>query len=177
MSKCRHNLIRSETRSFYRMKKILIKKNSLIVLSICIILCDQLSKFLAIQILSSKSSIILIPKLIQLRLVMNTGAAFSLFSNATPFLSFLSLCVSVGLIIWLVKNKTFPIWKGLGLSFLLGGCIGNGIDRWRLGYVNDFIEIIPINFPIFNTADIAINIAIICLIIDTMNNHNKHKLS
>ena len=45
----------------------------------------------------------------------------------------------------------------------------NGLDRWLLGYVNDFIELVPINFPIFNAADIAINVALICLIIDNIS--------
>ena len=51
---------------------------------------------------------------------------------------------------------------------MLAGCIGNGIDRFRLGYVIDFIELIPINFPIFNFADIAINIAVICLLVENL---------
>ena len=122
-----------------------------------------------IEILEGKSSISLIPQLINLQLVRNTGAAFSLFSNSTSILGILSLVVSLLLIICIRKSKQLYFWQAMGSAFLLGGCLGNGIDRWRLGYVNDFIELVPINFPIFNIAHIAINIAVFCLIIETIS--------
>ena len=50
----------------------------------------------------------------------------------------------------------------------MGGTLGNGLDRWRLGYVVDFIQLIPVNFPIFNFADISINIALIYLLLDIL---------
>ena len=61
------------------------------------------------------------------------------------------------------------------MAFLLGGTMGNGLDRWRLGYVTDFIEILPINFPIFNLADIAINLAVICFGIHTLKKDHESK--
>ena len=142
-----------------------------------IVLLDQLSKFLLVHLLNNNSSIPLFPQLIQLRLVRNTGAAFSLFSGSTYLLGLLSLVVSIGLIGWVWRSKPLPMLRGIGLSFLLGGCIGNGLDRWRFGYVNDFIELIPIKFPIFNAADIAINVAVVCLFIETMSKHNKQDAS
>ena len=48
----------------------------------------------------------------------------------------------------------------------MGGTLGNGLDRWRLGYVVDFLALVPINFPIFNGADIAINLAVLCFGLD-----------
>ncbi len=159
------------------MKRILLKRKSLFLISFAVIFVDQSSKFFASYLLDFNSSITLIPHLIHLNLVKNTGAAFSLFSQSGQILGLLSFCVSIGLTLWLLKSKPLPIWKGLGLAFLLGGCIGNGLDRWRLGYVNDFIELVPINFPIFNGADIAINIAVICLLIETMNKSNSHNPS
>ena len=54
----------------------------------------------------------------------------------------------------------------LALAFLLGGSLGNGIDRWRLGHVVDFLALIPIDFPIFNGADVAINLALLCFALD-----------
>ena len=57
---------------------------------------------------------------------------------------------------------------GLGLGFLLGGTIGNGIDRLRLGHVTDFLELMPIQFAIFNWADVAINLAVLCFVIDAL---------
>ena len=154
------------------MKKILLKRKSIFFISTLVILIDQLSKLLVIQLLKSQQSINLIPQLINLRLVQNTGAAFSLFENKTPFLGFLSLCVTIGLVMWIWKSKPLPLLRGLSFSFLLGGCVGNGLDRWRLGYVNDFLELTNINFPIFNGADIAINIAVFCLVIETVSKQN-----
>ena len=99
------------------------------------------------------------------------GAAFSLFSNATPFLGLLSLIVSVGLIFWLWRFSQISIWQSLAIAFLLGGSLGNGLDRWFLGYVIDFIEIVPFNFPIFNFADIAINLGVLFFVIDICNKY------
>ena len=156
------------------MKKLLLKRKLLFFISSSIFLVDQLSKASAIHILSDKYYFPVVPHIIHFRLVKNTGAAFSLFNNATPILSFLSLVVSLGLIALIYQTKPLPIWKGLGISFLLGGCIGNGLDRWRLGYVHDFIELIPINFPIFNFADIAINLAVLFLLIEAFSKRKIH---
>ena len=62
---------------------------------------------------------------------------------------------------------------GLALGFLLGGTIGNGIDRWRLGHVTDFLELVPIQFPIFNWANVAINLAVLCFAIDAFANRHE----
>jgi signal peptidase II len=55
------------------------------------------------------------------------------------------------------------------MAFLLGGTIGNGLDRWRLGYVIDFLALVPIDFPVFNAADIAINLAVLCFGLDLLS--------
>ena len=154
------------------MKKNLLTSQSLFLISISVILIDQLSKLWIIQTISEQKSIVIIPNFINFRLVKNTGAAFSLLQNSTNFLGIISLAVSFGLIFWIWRSKRFPVFNGLGFSFLLGGCIGNGLDRWFLGYVNDFIELIPINFPIFNGADIAINLAVFCFLIESMRRKN-----
>ena len=158
------------------MKKKNLTSKSLFVISITVILIDQLSKFWIVQAIGRNKAVTLIPHVINIRLVRNTGAAFSLLENSTNFLGILSFLVSTGLILWIWRSKKMPIMKGLGFSFLLGGCIGNGLDRWLLGYVNDFIELIPINFPIFNAADIAINLALICLIIDNISKQSSQKI-
>ena len=101
-----------------------------------------------------------------LHLVHNTGAAFSLLSGSTLWLGVLSLLVTVALCRWIWRKPHQPLWNGLAIAFLLGGTLGNGLDRWRLGYVVDFLALVPINFPVFNIADIAINLAVICFAID-----------
>ena len=101
-----------------------------------------------------------------LHLVHNTGAAFSLLSGSTLWLGVLSLLVTVALCRWIWRKPHQPLWNGLATAFLLGGTLGNGLDRWRLGYVVDFLALVPINFPVFNIADIAINLAVVCFAID-----------
>ena len=158
------------------MNRVQLNKNYIIVISFSIIIIDQLTKAFAINTLNDGESIIIISKFIKFTLVRNTGAAFSILSNATPILGLLSLVVSITLLFWIYKKSPFSFWYGLGLAFLLGGTIGNGLDRWRLGFVNDFIEIIPISFPIFNFADIAINVSIIFLLISKLKKKNAIKI-
>ena len=153
------------------MKKRSITKYNQFQIVFSIILIDQVSKYFASSFLLDKN-IIFIPHLIQLNLVMNTGAAFSILRDSRILLSIISLFVSIILFIWVWKNKYESRWQSIAIPFLLGGTMGNGIDRWRLGYVYDFIELIPVKFPIFNFADIAINIAILFLAIDFFNKKN-----
>ncbi len=154
------------------MRKRILNQRPLLTITLLTVLIDQLGKFLAKNHLSEQISKELIPHIIQLRLVRNTGAAFSLFSESTTLLGIISLSVSIGLIIYIWQNSPMQISQGLAISLLLGGSLGNGIDRWRLGYVIDFIEFIPINFPIFNVADIAINLSVIFFILDQMIKYN-----
>jgi len=150
----------------------LTNKLNLIQLSFIILLFDQITKSIATKVLNTGLSVILVPNLISLRLVKNTGAAFSLFSNSTKLLGILSLLVAL-FILMLIRTKSgLTKWNGISLAFLLGGTLGNGIDRWTQGYVIDFIEFLPIQFPIFNIADIAINIAIVCFLIETLRSNS-----
>ncbi|MFN3678448.1 signal peptidase II [Thermosynechococcus sp.] len=96
--------------------------------------------------------------------VTNTGAAFSLFANGSIWLRWLSLIVSLGLIIWAVLGPRLDRWQQAGYGCLLGGALGNGIDRFLTGEVVDFLDFRLIQFPVFNVADVAINIGIACLL-------------
>ena len=146
------------------------RKIKLITFSIFIILIDQISKFLVLKIIGFDSSKNIIPNILNFTIVKNKGAAFSLFSNSTTFLTILSIFASFLLIIFILKSPPRSYWNSLGLAYLLGGTIGNGIDRLFRGYVIDFFELLPINFAIFNVADISINISIIFFIIDIFMN-------
>jgi signal peptidase II len=101
--------------------------------------------------------------------VRNTGAAFSLLSGSTALLSLISLavCLAVAALLW--RRPPTAITPALALGFLLGGAAGNGLDRWRLGAVIDFLEFVPIHFPVFNIADVAINLAVLCFALDWLN--------
>ena len=148
-----------------------------ITYSFYIILLDQVSKFLVLSILGFERSKIIIPYFLNFTLVKNKGAAFSLFSNSTNILTIISILTSILLINIILKVPPKSYWNLIGLAYLLGGTVGNGIDRLFRGYVLDFLEIVPIDFPIFNIADISINIAIICFIVDIIKTTDKSKVN
>lgn len=107
----------------------------------------------------------LLPGIFHLTYVTNTGAAFSLFSRDGDWLRWLSLLVSLGLIALALFGPRLNRWEQFGYGFLLGGAAGNGIDRFLMGYVVDFLDFRLIQFPVFNIADVCINIGIACLLI------------
>ncbi|WP_036484691.1 signal peptidase II [Myxosarcina sp. GI1] len=106
--------------------------------------------------------------------VVNTGAAFSFFSGGVGWLRWLSLIVSVGLVIYALSSRLSKI-EQLGYGFILAGAFGNGIDRFLFGHVVDFLDFRLINFPVFNVADIAINLGILFLLIYSFSNPTNNK--
>ena len=149
------------------------KRIKLLICSLSIVLIDQFSKFIVSNKLGFERSRNIIPNILDLTLVKNKGAAFSLFSNSTTILTVTSAVATLLLITIILKLPIRSYWNSIGLSYLLGGTVGNGIDRLFKGYVLDFFELLPINFPIFNVADISINIAIICFLIELISTKDK----
>ncbi|MBM5790153.1 MAG: signal peptidase II [Cyanobacteria bacterium M_surface_10_m1_298] len=138
------------------------------LVAIALVLLDQWSKAWALAQLSGSGVRPLLPGLVQLRLVFNTGAAFSLMEGNALLLGLVSLAVAAGLVFWIQTSGPLRRLQWIGLGLLLGGAIGNGLDRWRLGSVVDFLEFVPVSFPVFNVADVAINLAVLCLAFDLL---------
>jgi signal peptidase II len=134
--------------------------------ALAVVLLDQLSKAWALKHLAGQGVQPLLPGLLQQQLVFNTGAAFSMLEGNAMALGLVSGFVAIGLVLWIETSGRLSRWQSLGMGFLLGGAIGNGLDRWVQGSVVDFLEFVPIRFPIFNLADVAINLAVLCLVID-----------
>jgi len=111
------------------------------------------------------SNQIMVPNIFHFTYVINTGAAFSLFADNGEWLRWLSLAVTIGLMLFAWFSPRLPKLEQLGYGFVLAGAAGNGLDRFLFGYVVDFLDFRLIQFPVFNLADICINIGIICLII------------
>jgi signal peptidase II len=137
-------------------------------LALAVVAIDQATKAWSLAALPPGGVRGLLPGLLQLRLVANTGAAFSLLSDSTVALAVVSLLVSLLLAAWIQLRPPGGRWLALAAGLLLGGAVGNGIDRWRLGWVVDFLELVPVRFPVFNIADVAINAAVVCLLIDQL---------
>ena len=143
-------------------------------IAIAVVLMDQISKAWAVDHLAGVGVRPLLPGLLQLQLVFNSGAAFSMLEGNANLFGVVSLAVAVGLVVWIQTSSPLDRWQAMGLGFLLGGAIGNGIDRWRLGRVVDFLEFVPISFPIFNLADVAINLAVLCLALSLFPAWRRH---
>jgi len=137
-------------------------------LSFFIILIDQFSKYLMFY--NYKKFINKDFLLFRLDFVKNYGAAFNIFSGNRVFLSLISIIFSILLIYLILRKNTFNLFDLSAYSFILGGTIGNGIDRILRGFVIDFINLNIINFPVFNVADISINIGFIFLIYKIFKN-------
>ena len=131
-------------------------------LSIFIVLFDQLTKYLMFY--NYKKFINKDYLLFRLDFVKNYGAAFNLFNGNRIFLSLISIIFSILLIYLILRKNTLNQFDLVAYSFILGGTIGNGIDRILKGFVIDFINLNIINFPVFNIADISINVGFIFLL-------------
>ena len=137
-------------------------------LSIFIILIDQFTKYLMFY--NYKKFINKEFFLFRLDIVKNYGAAFNILSGNRIFLSLISIIFSILLIYLILRKNTIDQNDLLSYSFILGGTIGNGIDRIVRGFVIDFINLNIINFPVFNISDISINIGFIFLLYSIIKN-------
>lgn len=134
------------------------------------LIVDQLSKYLVGQSFTQVGDTLpLWPGVFHFTYVINTGAAFSAFRGGVGWLRWLSLAVSIGLIILAWRGPKLPRLEQLGYGFILAGALGNGIDRFVFGHVVDFLDVRLIEFPVFNLADVFINVGIIFLLIASFN--------
>ena len=138
-------------------------KNFLNVFCIILVLSiDQVSKAIISSKLSLGQSIPIIKNVLHITFIKNTGAAFGLFKNSTYFfiaVSVTAIIIIGAMLIKSIRNKGF---LDIGLILIMSGALGNLIDRVRLGYVIDFIDVRV--WPVFNIADSAITIGTILLI-------------
>lgn len=148
-------------------------------LSVLVILLDQVTKALVVGAIKMSSSLSLLP-ILEIVYLENKGAAFSILHDAAGwqrwFFIALALVVSVVLMIWLRRIRTpEQTILAVGLSLVLGGALGNVIDRVWHGYVIDFIYFHwrTWDFPAFNIADTAISLGAACLLIDAFRESGK----
>ena len=152
------------------MKKYLNKKINYFVIILIFCSLDQFSKIyinLNLNKLLNKDLLIF-----TIEFVRNYGAAFNILSGSRLFLSFISV-ISTIILSYFIFIRDIKLINKYGLSFILAGSIGNGIDRILNGYVIDFIKIKSIDFPVFNIADIVINVGVLILMISYFRSKNK----
>ena len=143
-----------------------------IFLSILICLLDQFSKYIiSINFNSIRNNDLIFFTIDYLK---NDGAAFNIFSGSRILLSLVSITFSFVLIYFILKNNINKTIELLSYSFILGGTMGNVLDRILKGYVVDFINLNFINFAVFNIADVSINIGFILILYNFFKLKNKH---
>ena len=146
-------------------------------LSGLVIILDQASKWVMMSWLSLYETVAVIP-FFNLTMAHNTGAAFSFLAQAGGwqrwFFVGLSVLISIGLLIWLTKLAKTNM-EAISVSLILGGAIGNVIDRIYFGYVIDFLDVYygTHHWPAFNIADSAIVIGAGILILDSFRFESK----
>lgn len=141
-------------------------KNRLFWVAACVgLIADQVTKFWVMHSFELNETLPLWQGVFHFTYVTNKGAAFSLFSQRGEWLRWLSLAVSLALIALGLFGSRMNRWEQIGYGCILAGALGNGIDRFFFGEVVDFLDFRLIRFPVFNLADVSINIGIICLLI------------
>jgi signal peptidase II len=146
--------------------------------SLAVVVLDQLTKWVVQHSLVHGQSIEILP-FFNLVLVYNPGAAFSFLSSASGWQRELFIAIGVaasGLIVYLLRRHAADAWFCFALSLILGGAIGNLIDRVRLGAVIDFLDVHAAGYhwPAFNLADSAITCGAALLIWDSLRRPRAH---
>lgn len=137
-----------------------------------LIVFDQWSKIWAVKTLydgETPKPIVLIKGIFEFEHLKNDGAAFSSFSGKQTFLLILTSAILLVAVVELIRipaSRKYN-WLRFGFILLVSGAVGNMIDRFRQGYVDDFLHFVPFNFPTFNVADCYITVSafIICILL------------
>lgn len=152
-----------------------------LILTVALLLFDQVSKAWIVANFQLYETRVLLPVL-NLSYWRNTGAAFSFLANAQGWqrwlFTVLATGASIGLVVWLTRLPRSAHLLAASIAMILAGALGNLIDRVRLGYVNDFIQVHWQDhyFPAFNVADSAITVGAILLLLDAWLG-SRHKSS
>jgi signal peptidase II len=149
------------------------------ILAFSIILIDQWSKELVIRHMDLYESVEIIENMFYLTSHRNRGAAWGIMQGQMWFFYIITTIVVIGIIYYLVKHTKNEPFIGYTLSLILGGAIGNFIDRIFRGEVVDFIDvhIFSYDYPIFNIADSALVVGAITIVIATLLDNKKKELN
>lgn len=133
------------------------------VITLILIIADQISKIFAIKYLKTLGSFEVIKDFFRFTYVENTGAAFGILSNARWIFMLVTALAIIIMIYYKIKYKPQSKTLNISLILLLSGAVGNMIDRLFRGYVVDMLEVTFINYPVFNIADCFVVIGAILI--------------
>ena len=147
------------------------------IIALIVIIFDQITKWLIVEKMDVYDSIIIINNFFNITSHRNKGAAWGILQDQMVFFYIITLVVVIGIIYYMQKHGKQSSLLAIGLSLLLGGAIGNFIDRLYRKEVVDFLDfqIFNYNYPIFNIADSALVIGVGLLIIYTILDERKSK--
>ena len=145
-----------------------------IIISIILLCIDQISKLLVVNLLTKTDSITIIKNFFYLTYINNDGAAFSILVGKRIFLILIAVLAIVMLIRYIKKNNIQNKLELVSISLIIGGSLGNLMDRVVRGYVIDFLDfkIFNYNFPIFNLAATFIVIGVFLLLLKEIRKEN-----
>lgn len=134
------------------------------LLALGIVVVDQVVKYLTVANINLGQTVELIPNILSLTYIRNTGAAWSILEGRMLFFYLITIIV-VGVLIYFLHHdaKGKPFYA-TSIAFLLGGALGNFFDRLRLQYVIDMFQLEFIDFPIFNIADLFITLGVMLMV-------------
>lgn len=156
-------------------------------LSVVVLVLDQLTKGLALAWLEPHLPLTVLAPYLNLTLMFNEGAAFSLLADAGGIqrwlLAAFALVMGVALTVWLLRLRRNERLLAAGLALLIGGAVGNLIDRLVYGHVIDFVQVyLPFipwaifnPWPAFNLADSAISIGVAILLISALRDETQRQ--
>lgn len=156
---------------------VIILKKKLLIFSILCILIDQISKLLIVNSYDVNGGFSVIDGFFSITYIKNTGAAWGMFSNGTIILSLISIVFLFFMIKYIYELKKVSYLNVISYGMLLGGIVGNLIDRLVRNYVVDFLNfnIFGYDFPVFNIADCFIVISIILIVIESWRDKSDSK--
>ncbi len=150
-----------------------------LIVAVLAVALDQVSKYLAVAYLKDIVTFPVIENVLHFTYVENRGAAFGMLSGHRWVFMVASVVGIIALIVWLAVSKIKSRWMQCAIALVIGGGIGNMIDRVRLEYVIDFIDCRFIDFYVFNIADSCVCVGcamvILAVIIDEVKEHKKRK--
>ena len=152
-----------------------------LLLAVCIMVLDQITKWWIVFSVMQPPRVIPITPFFNLVMGWNRGVSFGLFNSDSPLndwlLPLIALVIIGFLLVWLVRSES--LLMALALGSVIGGAIGNVIDRFHFGAVADFLDLhmAGYHFPAFNVADSGISIGAIILVVDSLfSSPDKNKL-
>ncbi|HEL2253793.1 TPA: signal peptidase II [Streptococcus suis] len=138
------------------------------ILAAVLIAVDQIVKAWTVANIELDTVEPFLPGFMSLAYLRNYGAAWSILQNQQWFFTIVTIAAVTGLIWYYVKQIKGNLWTLFSLALMIAGALGNFIDRIRLGYVVDMFHLDFISFPVFNVADMCLNVGVGILLICIM---------